>query len=369
MTNDCNLGCKYCYTGSAFFNFSKRDIVNKRFVELLPVLYRLFDQLMEYNENKKTKAIFHGGEPLLITVENWRIMLDYVKSKSYSITPTIQTNATLINDDYLKLFKEYDFEIGVSLDGTKELNDITRPLKNGKSSFPLVYKGIMQLKEHGLKFGVLVTLNKINLNEIETIYVFFKESGVPFSIRPIFQTQYNKDDNFQLTPDEYGNAFCKLFDLWFDDEKTDTSLINEFTSLIAQFVNPIEGLVSCNFTMKCSEHFIAFDLNGEVSPCNRFYGAKEFIYGNILKQTLEELLNSSVAKPLIKRWEKLAKDECYSCEMQEYCYGGCPANSYTLKGDYYAKDYYCGAYKMIYHHINEKIQSVLQKKNNLTEVC
>jgi uncharacterized protein len=363
MTNNCNLGCKYCYTGSAFFNLSKIDQVNKRFVELLPVLYRFFDQLMEYNENQNTKVTFHGGEPLLITVANWRKMLDYIKFKNFYITPTIQTNGTLINDDYLKLFKEYNFEIGVSLDGTKELNDITRPLKNGKSSFPLVYKGILQLKEHSLKFGVLVTLNKTNLNEIETLYGFFKERNIPFSIRPIFQTQYIKDDIFQLSPKEYGKAFCKLFDIWFDDENANISLINEFTSLIAQFVNPIEGLVSCNFTMKCSEHFIAFDLNGEVSPCNRFYGAKEFIYGNILDQTLEELLNSPVAKPLSKRWGMLANGECCSCEIQEYCFGGCPADSFSLKGDYFAKDYYCESYKMIFHHVNNRIQAVLKKYN------
>jgi uncharacterized protein len=360
LTNACNLGCKYCYTGSAFFSQSTRNRVNEEFTDSLSNLFLFFDKLANYNEFELTKCIFHGGEPLLISIENWRKMFDYIKSKGFPITPSVQTNATLINDEFIELFKEFGFEVGVSLDGNKEINDQTRPLKNGSSSFPIVYENILKLKESGIKFGVLVTLNKYNKDQIDVLYDFFKDHKIPFSIRPIFQSQYSEDNNFQLEPEEYGKAFCKLFDLWFDDETIDVSFISEFSSLIIQFTNPIEGLVSCNFNMKCSEHFVSVDLNGEISPCNRFYGVREFVYGNINNSSLDDLLNNEVAKPLRERWNKLNETECQSCEIKEYCYGGCPANSFALKNDYYSKDFYCAAYKKIYYHINTKIRNVLK---------
>lgn len=355
MTNECNLGCKYCYTGSAFMSLSKQKSINERFVNLFPSLTKFLDELVVYNQNIDTKIILHGGEPLLITIENWHKLIKYIKDKEYPITFGVQSNGSLINNEYIEMFKKYGFEIGISLDGDKELNDITRTNKVGGSSFPKIFKNLLRLKSEGLKFGVLVTLNKFNFKEIERIYEFFKEHQIPFSIRPIFQTSYFENGNFQLTPLEYGEAFCKLFDLWFNDDNVDPFLVNEFTSIIAQFTEPIEGLVSCNFTKKCSEHFVSFDLDGEVSPCNRFYGEESLKYGNINSNTLEELVNSKTAKPLAKRWEKLAKTECKTCEVKEYCYGGCPANSFYFKDDYFAKDYYCDAYKMIYKHVNKKV--------------
>ena len=365
VTNDCNLGCKYCYTGSAFYDLSKRDSINEKFTNYFPLLCNLLDQLMVYNNFDKTMLIFHGGEPLLITIENWEKTISYIKEKNYPFIFSVQTNGTMINEEYLNLFKKYKFDVGVSMDGTQELNDITRPLKNGKSSFPLVFKNLLRLKEYEINFGVLVTLNKSNINHIEDIYSFFKSHGIHFSIRPIFQSKFSDNDKYQLHPDEYGSANCRLFDLWFDDEEVNISMIEEFPSMIAQFVNPIEGLVSCNFTKKCSENFISFDINGDITPCNRFQGEKDFVYGNLQLNTLEELMNNNISKPLRNRWESLAKTECNDCEIKEYCFGGCPANSLAIKNNYFEKDYYCSSFKTIFHHINDRINKVIEKEKML----
>jgi uncharacterized protein len=362
MTNVCNLGCNYCYTGSAFFNQSTQKEVNENFKKSLPILFKFLDSLFVYNNYEQTKCIFHGGEPLLISNENWEVLFRYIKSKSYPLIPAIQTNATLINDDFLKMFIDNKFEVGISLDGNQNTNDKTRPFKNGKSSFSVVRENIEKLKKNGVRFGALVTLNKYNVNEINNLYYFFKDFNIPFSIRPIFQSQYTDNYEFQIQPLEYSDAFCELFDLWFHDESSDFSSISEFSSIIIQFIQPIEGLVSCNFNKNCSEHFISFELDGKVTPCNRFHGIKNFVYGNIQNNTLEELLNNQISKPLHKRWDILKSNECKDCVVKELCFGGCPANSFSLKNDYFKKDYYCEAYKKIYQHVNDAINVAINQK-------
>lgn len=367
LTNDCNLGCKYCYTGSAFLSLSKRQRINDEFSKAMPVLHKMTDEVMAHNEFVPTTFIYHGGEPLLIDIPNWERLLSYGKSKGYSIRNAIQTNATLIDEAYIQLFKENNFSVGVSLDGNEAMNDQSRPLKSGKSSFGQVMRGIELMKANGIQFGVLVTLNRMNMDHIDEIYDFFKQGDISFSIRPIFQTIHSDDKTFQITAEEYGEVFCRLFDIWFEDEEVNPGLINEFTSIVAQFVEPIEGLVSCNFTRKCSEHFISMDIKGEVTPCNRFYGAKEFVYGNLETDGLEKLLSGNTARPLAARWERLAKTECYTCDVKQFCYGGCPANSFSIKGDYFAKDYYCSAYKRIFRHVNGRVAEKLAAQEQSTQ--
>jgi len=359
LTNDCNLGCKYCYTGSALLNLSKKKSINSKFEKSLPTLYKFLDELNEYNGGIETKLIFHGGEPLLISIQNLNKVISYIKRKHYPFTYGIQTNGSLITDKHIEFFIDNKFEIGISLDGNKELNDRTRVNKNGSSAFQSIFNNMIKLKEKGLNFGVLVTLNKYNFNEIEQIYSFFKRYNIPFSIRPIFQTSFFENGNFQITPKEYGEAFCKLFDLWFYDNEIPFNFINEFSSIMAQFTEPIEGLVSCNFTKKCPEHFVSFNLDGSILPCNRFYGEESFEYGNIKQNTLTNITSCELSKSLSKRWEKLSTTECANCEIKDFCYGGCPANSYYFKNDYYAKDYYCDAYKMIFQHVNNRIAETI----------
>ncbi|HPB33386.1 MAG TPA: radical SAM protein [Caldisericia bacterium] len=359
-TEYCNMACKYCYAGSAWkYPFAKE--INENFRLKLPSLFKFINEVMSYNKFVHTKFIFHGGEPLLIKPENYKKVFEYFRKENYDIEISIQTNGTLINNAFINLFKEFNVKVGVSLDGPLSLNDCTRIFKNGNGSFCTIFNNLKKMKYENLKFGCLVTLNKTNTKNIDEIYTFFKENDIPFNIRPIFKTKYTVPKEFLITPQEYAKSFCKLFDIWFEDE-TENLLIDEFASMIAQFIKPIEGLVSCAFTKKCSEHFISFDMDGNLYPCDRLYGIPKFLYGNIQKYSLKNLLNSSKAKNLSKRWEILSKTECKNCEILKYCYGGCPGNGYFYYGSYFKRDYYCKAFRMILSHIYERVKSSLRNK-------
>lgn len=362
-TEYCNMACRYCYAGSAWRNPLDIKKVNESFSSKIPFLFEFTDQVMSYNSFTHTRFIFHGGEPLLISPENYENVFRYFREKNYPIEIHVQTNGTLINDDFIDLFRRFDVKIGVSLDGPAPLNDHTRIFKNGKGTFPAVFKNLQKMKDAGLKFGCLETLNKTNIKGVEEIYTFFKENNVPFNIRPVFETGHSASRKFLITAQEYARALCKLFDIWFVDE-TEDLLIDEFASMIAQFIKPIEGLVSCAFTKKCSEHFVSFDLDGNLYPCDRLYGIPEFLYGNIQKCSLKNLLNSSKAKRLSKRWNILSKTDCKNCEVSQYCYGGCPGNGYFYYGSYFKKDYYCEAYRAFLRHVYEKVKSSLRNETD-----
>ena len=360
MTDMCNMACKYCYAGSALKDSLDVKKLNESFNSKLPILFKFIDQVMSYNKFARTVFIFHGGEPLLISLKNWNRILNYFREKKYRVEIHMQTNGTLINGDFINLFKEFYVRVGVSLDGPASMNDKNRVFKNGRGSFYTIFTNLQKLKNTNLNFGCLVTLNTANIENIEKIYAFFKKYNISFNIRPIFKTRYSVPKEFLITPQEYAGAFCKLFDLWFDDTETKTSLISDFDKMIAQFISPTEGLATCIFIKNCSKHFVSFGLEGNLYPCDRIRGEADFLYGNIQKDDLANLLNIPVAKPLSYRWIKLSKTNCKDCYVSRYCNGGCPANGYYYYGSYFKKDYFCEAYKIILKHVYERIKSSLR---------
>jgi uncharacterized protein len=356
LTNECNMACRYCYAGSASGTSPDVAGINQGFTQHLARLNYYIDQVLHHNADRPTRIIFHGGEPLLLSWRNWDLMLNQLSKKKCKLMFGVQTNGVLLNEEFADLFKDYQVEVGVSLDGPNYLNDIVRVLKTGEGTFSTVFANILKLQERSLSFGVLSTLSKVNIGHVEEIYSFFKSYHIPFTLRPVFQTKNGISSRLLITPDEYARAVCSLFDLWFDDENADTYIVDEFTSMIAQFIRPIEGLVSCNFTKACSSHFLSFDLAGNVYPCNRFCGDTHFFCGNILDEDLEKILGG-LPKVLSSRWQKLSEGVCSRCEISQWCYGGCPANAQYAHGDYFGRDYYCPAYRKIFKHVYERVKS------------
>jgi len=368
ITDECKLTSKYCYNGSSIKKFSGIENINKKFKNSIPLFFKFIDELILYNDFTPTNFFFHGGEPLLINLENWKTILGYFRKKEYPISPKIQTNGTLINDDFISLFKEFNVGIGISIDGPAFLNDQTRIFKNGSGTFSTIFKNIQKLKDAGIEFGCLVTLNETNIKYINEIYEFFKENNISFDIRPIFDTRYSVPKNLLITPQEFAEAWCKLFDLWFDDNEVRTSLIKDFNDFVAGFIRPdlFERMSICTFDASCAEHFLCYDMEGNIWHCDNLRGVPKFWYGNIQKESLTNILNSSKVKKLSKRFEVISKTkECKDCKFMKWHHCGCPARSYHYYGNYFKKDYFCESYELIFGHVYERIKSSIGKSKLL----
>lgn len=366
MTGECVLACKYCYAGCMKEikppNFSR---VNTEFRRKIPSLFKFTDEIISFNNNEPTNFIFHGGEPFLINPENWKIVLNYFLEKNYPVIPHVQTNAILINEEIIQIIKKFRLKIGVSLDGPAQLHNLTRVFKDGRGSFNLTFEKLLKLKKAGIKFGCLVTLNKTNIEQCDLLYLFFKKNKIPFNIRPIFKPKYNMPEEFLITPGEYSKAFRRLFDLWFEDRENNIKLISDFETLIAQFIKPKEGIGNCPFYKNCARHFVYFDMNGDLWPCGDLYNEKTFHYGNIKKNSLKKIMQNRIVTELSDRWTKIESNECKVCPFKRWCYGGCPSVAFRYFNSYYAKDYYCEAYKEILSHVFNKLRETIPRSNSV----
>jgi len=161
VTNDCNLSCKYCYI--------EKIVLRNRIISV-DTVKRLFDELEIHSTMPKIWLRWHGGEPLLANIDFFREVVDFQKEYKKEYVNSIQTNGTLLSEEFARFFKENSFEIGLSLDGPKILNDSARVFSSGKGSFDKVVKKMLILNRLKVPFKVLSTISKINVKNAKDLY-------------------------------------------------------------------------------------------------------------------------------------------------------------------------------------------------------
>lgn len=354
MTDDCNLSCLYCY--DKINRIKDRDI-NRKFLNNIDKIIK-YIKSFNRDESKNLNLILHGGEPLLLNDNIYEIFLGKVRKNIKNVSISIQTNGTLLTKKKMEILNKYNVRIGISLDGSDEYQNQNRVYENGISSFKEVEKSIKMLKENNIRFGIIITISKYNINKEEDIYNFIKKNAIYCNIRPAFPTKQGPN-NFIIAADEYINFFKKMFDLWYYDNTRTVGLkqINEFYDEIVKILEPDMYRGTCENSMNCFGNFISLDINGNVHTCNRTYGDKNFYLGNLNETALEDILKKC-NEMCERRKNKLDNSQCSQCEILKFCYGGCPANSYYLYNDYTEPFLYaCKVKKYIYFYIKQKLES------------
>lgn len=346
----CNLNCSYCFIGN-----KKKEKMSDATLE------KIISSVIEYNGIEKiTKFIWHGGEPMIAGLPFFRNAVELQKGyrdKGFRILNAIQTNLTLLNDEFIDFFTEYEFGVGTSLDGNKYLHD-----KNRSNSFDKVFSNYKKAKDRGLHIGVICVLSKSTIHFIDDIYYFFRDNNIDFTLSPVIPNKRYKE-NF-LTPDEYYNTLKRLFDLWYYDPDC-MIRVNPCGSVIQSIL--LKGInLSCIHSDNCLNHFMTFLPNGDAYPCNRFTDYGDFCLGNICVDSFKEILNSERRKALINRVANNIP-ECCICEFRNYCKGGCMNHAYEFYGSIYNRDYYCKAFFNIFSYINQCITNSIRKTKLTTQ--
>lgn len=348
-TRDCNLRCKYCSVGdpdSVKMTYGIAQAAIKKIVERMP--------------NSHTKFIWHGGEPLLEGIDFYKEIVKFespLKEEGYNIVNAIQTNGTLINKKWAEFFKEYNFAVGLSIDGPKNINDKTRVFEKNKGAFDRIIKGSKILDEEGVNHGYLVVVSKQNVNSIDKIIDFMDEQKKSYklvAVAPIGRAA-KAQDKLMIQNQDFSKSQLRLFDRWLKEGG------NSKKNALWKYMVPLFSgePIECIFHKDCQESFIGVDSNGDVYPCGRFCGSGEFLYGNIMKNSFEEIWNNPLRIALTKRHENL-EGKCKKCNYEKICNGGCPLQGY-LNGGINKADYNCGEYKRIFSTIEKKIQKELIK--------
>lgn len=313
-TTSCNLNCKYCYLP----NRNIKNIITQQVLEKVKE-YVIF-------KDADVSLIWHGGEPLTLGVKKFNNILDnFVGLK---VKHAIQTNATLINREWCELIKQFNINIGVSIDGNSEQN-LDRVNWTNKESYNSTLKGINQLLTYDIPFHVICLVNENNINEPDILFDFFSNLGC-YSVGFNIEEQENvntRKSNFTKTQIE--NFWKIIFEKWRQNPNIRIREIDQTLSWLTYFTNK-NSLESVHYIDLLPS--IAF--NGDVvllSP--EFQGAKSesydnFIVGNILDTDLSVLENQFPKAKYVKDFE-MGISNCKSeCEYFNFCGGGNASNKY-----------------------------------------
>ncbi len=359
----CNLDCDYCYYLEKvnLYNPKKNQVLSEELLE------RFVKEYIESQTMPDVMFTWHGGETLMRPLSFYKKAIELQKkyANGRRIDNSIQTNGTLLNDDWCKFFKENNFLVGISIDGPQEFHDEYRRDKMGRPSFQRVMRGIKLLKKHDVDFNCLAVVNDYNVDYPLDFYRFFKEIDCRYiQFTPIVErlrkttsplklaTAEEEDETvelaeFSVTPKKWGQFLCAIFDEWVKED-VGTVFIQIFDSTLANWVGEQPGL--CTMAKTCG-HAGVMEFNGDVYSCDHFV-FPEYRLGNIYSKPLASMMYSDEQLKFGNdKFDKLPQ-QCRECDMLFACYGECPKNRFTL--DKYGNkglNYLCEGYYMFYSHV------------------
>ncbi|MEA4904202.1 MAG: radical SAM protein, partial [Petrimonas sp.] len=207
----CNLDCDYCYylEKANLYSQKKNHVMSEELLE------KFIKEYIESQTMPQVMFTWHGGETLMRPLSFYKKAVELQKKYAggRQIDNSIQTNGTLLNDDWCRFFKEHNFLVGISIDGPQEFHDEYRRDKMGRPSFHKVMRGIELLKKHGVDYNCMAVVNDYNADFPLEFYQFFKTIGSSFiQFTPIVErirktgsplklaTAEEKDDETELAP-------------------------------------------------------------------------------------------------------------------------------------------------------------------------
>jgi len=369
----CNLACKYCYY------LDKKGLHNEALRFLMPedILEKYIFQHINAVSSSIVQFSWHGGEPTIAGIDYFRkiVMIQQRYKKPHQqIINGIQTNGTLLNDDWCKFLSKEGFIVGISLDGPKDFHNLYRLMKNNNPTFELTLRGYNLLREYGIPCNILCVVHRQNVEYPLKIYRFFKELGARYiEFLPLVEQDFGGNNivTARTVPSKaFGEFLCSIFDEWLSED-IERINIQIFEEIARTALTQDHAL--CIFRKTCG-NVPVIEHNGDFFSCDHFV-KPEYWQGNINHVSLIEFLESPRQKRFGEnKWLKLPKF-CLSCEVLDFCYGGCPKDRFLKTPDGEpGLNYLCKGYKLFFNHCKsfvKELSSLSQKqffdKSDFTE--
>lgn len=351
----CNLDCAYCFYLDREAD-PYRDLPQRSMS--LETLERLVDTFLFYSYPNSVFA-FQGGEPTLVGLKFYEKLIEFQKQygrDGQNVSNALQTNAILIDDDWCRLFRQFNWLLGVSIDGPEEVNDRYRFNKAGHGTFKQVMRGIETLKKNQVEFNVLCVLSQANVEKPQEVYRFFRGLGIDY-IQYIPLAEFDSQGNplpFTITPEQYGRFLSETFDLWWRERRK--VRVRFFDNLAEALAGQKPG--SCNLHETCDSYCVV-EYNGDVYPCD-FFVEKDWKLGNITLDSWPEISRRQRRYSFAAK-KTLPRSECQLCEYLSLCHGGCPKLRHAPHRRFEDLDYFCPAYKMVFAKSLDPLRKEVQK--------
>lgn len=355
----CNLRCSYCYY------LDKADLCGYRGSLKMSdeILERYIKQHIEASSEDTVFFSWHGGEPLLAGIDFYRKAVSFqqkfLPSGRYALNG-IQTNGTLLDDEWCSFLKSESFIIGISIDGPPDLHNMHRITQAGEPTSEKVLKGFELLKKYKITSEILCVVNSGNSLHPLEVYNFFRQLGAEYiSFLPLVERDTSKASGVSdssVKPEEFGSFLSVIFDEWIGHDIGKIK-IQIFEEALRPAFNQEHTL--CIFKVDCGGVPV-IEHNGDFYACDH-YVDREHLSGNVNEVPLAELLTSQSQKAFGKSKSDTLPRYCLDCDVLEMCNGECPKNRFITTPDGEpGLNYLCKGYKQFFTHCKPFIEVLRQ---------
>lgn len=357
----CNLRCSYCY----YLEKGKLYEQERRHIMTDDLLEKFIKDYIEAQTLPQVLFTWHGGEPLLRPLSFYEKVLRLQQRYAHGrhIDNVIQTNGTLLTDEWCAFFREHNFLVGVSIDGPQPLHDKCRTTTDGRATFHQVMAGIRLLNKHSVEWNAMAVVNRHNAEEPLTFYRFFKDIGCHYiQFAPVVERCVNRADGLTLapgmqadgtltdlsvSPEQWGHFLCTLFDEWVRHDVGEY-YVQLFDATLANWVGEAPGV--CTLSPECGNVGV-MEYNGDLYSCDHFV-FPEYRLGNLHEKTITEMMYSAQQRHFSDMKQRLLPQQCRECNFAFACHGECPKNRFV--SDRYGNpclNYLCEGYLRFFEHV------------------
>ena len=378
----CNLDCEYC-----FFLSKEMLYPDSRFRMATDLLETYVRQLIEAQPHAPEIIMaWQGGEPTMMGVDFFRLVVELqarFAKPGQEISNTLQTNGTLLNDEWGEFLAEHKFLVGISIDGPREMHDAYRVDKGGKPTFDKVMRGLDVLKRHGVEWNVLTTVHAANGDHGRAVYTFLRdglgadfiqfipiiERATPETLqianngwgdgvlgRPLYTQDGSLVTERSITGEQYGAFMVAVFEEWVRHD-IGTVFVQLFDTTLTHFYGVPGGM--CVHAETCGT-LLAIEHNGDLYSCDH-YVEPDYLLGNITDRPLLDLIVLPQQVKFGQDKRDTLTQQCRNCAVRFACNGGCPKDRFLESSDGEpGLHYLCAGYQHFFRHVSEPMTQMSQ---------
>jgi uncharacterized protein len=356
----CNLNCSYC-----FYIAKERLYPKSSFRMTDEVLESYIRQYLAAQRVPQATIAWQGGEPTLMGLDFFRRSIAYERryaTKGMSIERTLQTNGTLLDDEWCTFFREHGYLVGLSFDGPCELHDAYRLDKTGHPTFDRVLNAARLLQEQNVEFNILCAVSAANVTHPIEVYRFFRDDVGAQFIQFIPIVERNNQTGFyeatvtdrSITAEQWGRFLIDIFNEWITRD-VGRVFVQHFDAALAAWAGAPPAV--CIFSPTCGTALV-LEHNGDLYSCDHFV-EPDYLLGNILDTPLVELVSSDAQRHFGLNKRDTLPQYCQECPVRFACHGECPKNRFieTPTGES-GLNYLCAGYRAFFAHIDHPMKQM-----------
>jgi len=367
----CNLDCAYC------FYLEKQALYGTGENYRMPddVLTAFIKGYVEAQPTPVVEFVWQGGEPTLLGIDFFRrvVELQATFAGAKTISNALQTNGTLLDDEWCRFLKQHNFMVGISLDGPREIHDRYRRDRQGMGSFDAVMRGLKLLQQYGVEYNVMASVARETARQPLEVYRFFKAQGIEFiQFVPLIERlagagerrlglnlagpaaldeeeQNTAVTNWTVKPEDYGDFLIAIYEEWVRNDVGTTFVMNFEWALNAWIGNPSPV---CIHAKQCGRSLV-IEHNGDVYACDH-YVYPQYRLGNIMNGDLAAMTAASLQTGFGGDKESALPRRCRECLVLAACQGGCPKHRFAQSDSGEpGLHYLCEGYRKFFLHIRK----------------